>query len=139
MRTLFLFLLATHAMFAQAVRINCGGWEEDYTASDGTVWSPDRDYVDGDLLYTGHSIAGTDDGILFRTARQGLYTDFSYRIPVANDTYNVVLHFAEIRYSGPGQRIFNVILNNSPFLLTSTFSQLPEECTRLSTKLMLWP
>ena len=101
---------------AQTVNINCGGGA--MTTSDGTQWSADMDYSGGDLLYTSYSIANTNpqDFYLLRSARAGLYGDFSYNIPVPNGSYTVTLYFAEIQYSGQGQRVFNVVLNGSTVL-----------------------
>ncbi len=101
---------------AQTVNINCGGGA--MTTSDGTQWVADTDFSGGDLLYTGYSIANTQpqDFYLYRSARAGLYGDFSYNIPVPNGSYTVTLRFAEIQYSGQGQRVFNVVLNGSTVL-----------------------
>jgi Malectin domain/Viral BACON domain len=101
---------------AQTVNINCGGGA--MTTSDGTQWSADMDFNGGDLLYTGYSIANTNpqDLYLLRSGRAGLYGDFSYNIPVPNGSYTVTLHFAEIQYSSPGQRVFNVVINGATVL-----------------------
>jgi hypothetical protein len=101
---------------AQTVNINCGGGA--MTTSDGTQWSADMDFSGGDLLYTGYAIANTNpqDLYLMRSGRAGLYGDFSYNIPVPNGSYTVTLHFAEIQYSGVGQRVFNVSLNGATVL-----------------------
>jgi hypothetical protein len=99
-----------------AISINCGG--VDFTASDGTKWTGDHSFVGGDLLYSSAGIAGVDprDLGLYRSARAGLYGDFSYVIPMANGTYPVTLYFAEIQYSGKGERVFNVALNGTTVL-----------------------
>ncbi len=101
---------------AQTVNINCGGIA--FTASNGTQWSADQDFSGGDLLYSGASIAGVaaQDLNLYRSGRAGLYSDFSYTIPVPNGSYTVTLGFAEIQYAAPGQRVFNVILNGTTVL-----------------------
>jgi hypothetical protein len=99
-----------------AISINCGG--ADFTASDGTKWTGDHSFDGGDLLYTGASIAGVNpqDFGLYRTARAGLYGDFSYSIPMANGTYPVTLYFAEIQYAAKGDRVFNVAINGTTVL-----------------------
>jgi hypothetical protein len=99
-----------------AISINCGGG--DFTSADGTKWTADHSFNGGDLLYSGSSILGVDprDLILYRSARAGLYSDFSYTIPMANGTYPVTLVFSEIQYSGKGQRVFNVALNGTTVL-----------------------
>jgi hypothetical protein len=98
------------------VNINCGG--SDLAASDGTKWTGDQYYTGGDLLYTSYSIANTNiqDLSIYRSARAGLYGDFSYAIPLANGSYTVTLRFAEIQYSGKGERVFNVAINGSTVL-----------------------
>ena len=83
-----------------ALRINCGG--ERYEAADGTVWSADRFYgfarpfeVDAET-----EIEGTDDDPLYRTLRWYRKSDLHsgwYQIPVPNGTYEVTLHFAELK------------------------------------------
>ncbi len=101
---------------AQTVNINCGGVA--MTTSDGTVWSADQYYVDGELVYTGSSIAatGAQDYYLYRSGRAGLYTDFSYSIPLSNGSYTLTLRFAEVQFSAAGQRVFNVAVNGSAVL-----------------------
>ena len=96
------------------VYINCGGIT--YTMANGTQWVGDEDFTSGEVLYTGSAIGNTQDGYLFGTARAGLYTDFSYSIPLANGSYTVTLLFAEIQDSAPGQRVFNVVLNGTTVL-----------------------
>jgi hypothetical protein len=101
---------------AQTVNLNCGGAA--MTTLDGTQWSADNYFNGGDLLYTGYSIANTkpQDFYLYRSGRAGLYGDFSYNIPLANGTYTVTLGFAEIQYTGQGQRVFNVAINGTTVL-----------------------
>ena len=101
---------------SSSININCGGVA--MTTSDGTKWVADEDYADGELYYVGSSIAGTAaaDSYLYRTARAGLWTDFSYSIPVPDGSYVVTLRFAELEYSAKGQRVFNVVLNGTTVL-----------------------
>jgi hypothetical protein len=60
------------------------------------------------------AIAGTPDPALYRTERSSPTNQgtFAYALPLANGTYTVVLHFAEIYWSSPGQRLFDVTLEN---------------------------
>lgn len=99
---------------APVVSINCGG--SGFTGVDGAVWSGDQYFSGGDLAYTSYSIAGASDLYLYRTARRGLYGNFGYSIPLTNGSYVLKLKFAEIMYSNPGQRVFNVNVNGSPVL-----------------------
>src|ERR1051325_7093228 len=96
------------------LNINCGG--RDYTAVDGTNWSGDSYFDGGDLLYTSDAIVNSQDMPLYRSGRAGLYGDFVYTAPVANGSYNVTLHFAEIQYWNRGDRIFNVTINGAAAL-----------------------
>jgi hypothetical protein len=52
---------------------------------------------------------------VYQSERWGVFT---YTIPnlTANKSYKVRLHFAELAFSGPGQRIFNVAVNGTPVL-----------------------
>src|SRR6185369_16287634 len=100
---------------AQTLRIRCGT-SGTYTASDGTVWQGDANFTGGQQLYTSYNVTGTPDPMLYRSARQGYYGDFSYAIPVANGSYQLTLKFAEIQFASPGQRVFNVTVNGTQVL-----------------------
>lgn len=126
-------VLCAQGLLAQTIQIDSGYATAPYTASDGTTWQVDNDFVSGDGLYTGNPIKGTPDPALYQTARYGLYSNFGYQIPVVNGSYNLTLKFAEIRYSAAGQRVFNVTINGAPVLTnfdilaqTSTFTALDE-------------
>ena len=80
------------------------------------MWQGDQYSTGGVQLYTGYPVSGTPDSTLYRYARQGYYGDFSYNIPVANGNYQLTLKFAEIEYSSPGQRVFNVTVNGTQVL-----------------------
>ncbi|WP_324678205.1 malectin domain-containing carbohydrate-binding protein [Hymenobacter sp. GOD-10R] len=55
-------------------------------------------------------IAGTTDDALYQTERfEGA---FGYSLRVPNGTYQVVLHFAELYWTQPGQRLFDVRAEN---------------------------
>jgi len=59
----------------------------------------------GDTYSAANAIAGTEDDELYQTERYG---DFSYTIPLENDSYDIVFKFAEIYWDNPANRIFNV-------------------------------
>ena len=85
--------------------INAGG--PAYTAADGTEFTADR-LVSGGKIYTSSaSISGTDDDPIFRSERYG---NFSYELPVDNGTYQVTLLLAEVYFSAPNKRVFDVSL-----------------------------
>src|SRR5690348_1526687 len=104
-KTITALLLYAAGALAQSpaplVSINCGG--SSYIGVDGTSWTGDQYYTGGDLGYTSYSISGTQDLYLYRTARRGLYGDFSYSIPVPNGSYQLRLRFAEIEFGSKGQ------------------------------------
>src|SRR5947209_8930859 len=110
----------------QEIDINCGG--SAYTGTDGKSWQGDQYFTGGDLLYASDSISNTSDLGLYRSARAGLYGDFSYSIPAANGSYNVSLLFAEIQYWNRGDRVFNVLVNGAPVL--ANFDILAETTSR---------
>ncbi|WP_245556456.1 NPCBM/NEW2 domain-containing protein [Deinococcus aquatilis] len=92
----------------------------------GNVWLSDRDQ-NGDAPYTPttainegnasstYDILGTDNDLLYRTYRGNVGTStpqesrqISFNIPVNNGTYLVKLHFADLAWTVPGKRIFDV-------------------------------
>jgi hypothetical protein len=97
------------------VRINAGGGP--YVDDAGNLWQADQDYAGGSQNNqgAGRAITGTDAAPLVQDERWG---NFSYRLPIANGTYQVRLYFAEI-YTGcpsPSCRVFNVTANGQPWL-----------------------
>jgi hypothetical protein len=97
------------------VRINAGGGP--FVDDAGNLWQADQYYSGGSQNNqgAGHAIADTDAAPLFQDERWG---NISYRLPIANGTYEVRLYFSEI-YSGclsPGCRVFSVTANGQPWL-----------------------
>jgi hypothetical protein len=70
----------------------------------------------GTTYSTSVRIAGTPDDALYQTERYGSTGQLRYALPVTNGTYQVVLHFAEIYWTGPGQRVFDVSLEGARVL-----------------------
>jgi hypothetical protein len=98
-----------------ALRMNAGGGA--FTDPAGNAWSADNYFTGGTTnnQAAGHAISGTSNPALYQDERYGA---MQYNVPLANGTYSVRLHFAEI-YSGcqsVGCRIFNVSVNGSAFL-----------------------
>jgi len=93
------------------IRVNAGG--PSYTDSQGQVWSADIDSSGGQVYSTTSPISNTSDPTLYQTERYGA---FSYQFPVPNGSYNVLLKFAEIYFTSPGQRVFNVAINGTQVL-----------------------
>jgi Malectin domain/Domain of unknown function (DUF1929)/PKD domain len=84
-----------------------------YTDTLGNSWAADNSFTGGKTSSTTHAIANTPDPTLYQTERFG---DFSYQFAVPTGSYNVRLKFAEIYYSSPGQRVFNVAINGTTVL-----------------------
>jgi Malectin domain len=85
--------------------VNAGGPK--YTDKQGVVYRGNTQFTTGYASTTTAAIAGTTDAPLYQSERYG---DFSYTIAVANGDYLVTLKFAEIYWTQPGQRVFNVLL-----------------------------
>ncbi len=103
-------LLPPLGLFAP-VFVNSGG--PAYTDTLGNSWAADNSFTGGTADTTTHAIAGTPDPTLYQSERFG---DFSYQFTVPNGAYNVKLKFAEIYWTAPGKRLFNVAINGTPVL-----------------------
>jgi malectin (di-glucose binding ER protein) len=91
--------LASEVMFA----VNAGG--PAYVGTDGTVYQADTGFSGGTTYTRAVAIAGTEDDVLYQSERYG---NFAYAIPVPNGEYIVTLKFAEIYWTAPGKRVFDV-------------------------------
>ncbi|ULH17594.1 NPCBM/NEW2 domain-containing protein (plasmid) [Deinococcus sp. KNUC1210] len=108
------------------ILLNVGG--ATYSAPSGDVWLSDKDQ-NGDAPYTPSTavaqgsqtsttpIAGTDNPVLYRTSRGDLGAAtpqssrlLTFNVPINNGTYLVKLHFADLTWTAPGQRVFDVSL-----------------------------
>ena len=86
-------------------RINVAGGA--FTDSQGRAWSADANFTGTTSTFAvGQPISGTVDDALYQKVRYG--SSFAYALPIANGTYTVVLHVAEIWFTGAGQRVFDV-------------------------------
>ena len=97
---------------------DAGGTETDGTVTiNGLPFTAESPVVDvsGDgveTITTSDPITGTDADLLYQSAQQG--GNLSYDVGIANGTYDVTLHFAEIHYGGngngggEGSRVFDV-------------------------------
>src|SRR6185503_9222878 len=94
-----------------AIRVNAGG--PAYTDAQGRVWSADTGSTGGSTYATSSTISGTTTPTLYQSERYG---SFQYQFTVVNGSYNVNLKFAELYFTSPGQRVFNVTLNGQPAL-----------------------
>ena len=107
------FSLPTVAADSSTIRINCGG--PDYTDNGGQKWSADMDYVNGKTYDYGTAVvSGTNDPTVYQTERYA--STLKYAVPLSNGTYTVTLYFAELFFTGPGQRVFDVTLEGQTVL-----------------------
>jgi len=97
------------------LRINVGGSQ--YTDAAGTTWKADMNFSGGsiDSQAAGKNIAKTTIPTIYQDERWGA---FSYALPLANGTYKLRLHFAEIydQCKAAGCRVFNVSTEGTPWL-----------------------
>ncbi len=94
--------------------INSGGNNVNFG---GQTWVADVNFSGGSGYTNNTAIAGTTNDAIYQTERYG--NTFSYAIPLANGTYNVKLHFAELYFTSSNQRVFNVNIENGKGILTN--------------------
>jgi hypothetical protein len=84
-------------------------------APSGRTWDADAHYEGGNTYASTKTVKGTATPELYRNERfaEG---PLVYRFCVSNGTYSVKLKFAEIWFTWPGQRIFDVLINRVPVL-----------------------
>ncbi|MGV3642122.1 MAG: malectin domain-containing carbohydrate-binding protein [Adhaeribacter sp.] len=96
------------------LRINTGGGQ--LNASQG-VFAADAHFAPAPgFTYSSPTlIAGTDNDALYQTERSSTADNgsFGYALPVTSGKYTVVLHFAELYWNAPGQRVFDVALEGA--------------------------
>ncbi|MRH99182.1 carbohydrate-binding protein [Kriegella sp. EG-1] len=102
---------------AEAIRINSGGPNLTFNNID---WSADNYFEGGTVKNVPMPIANTSNDSLYQTERYHTSGTLVYKIPVANGTHNLNLHFAEIYFGvpgdgsdgGEGSRVFNIDIEN---------------------------
>lgn len=85
--------------------INAGG--KAYTATDGTLYLSDQDYISGDPWVSSSVVDGTKDSSLYQSQRFS-QSSFSYTIPITNGEYKVILQWADIYSATSGSSVFGV-------------------------------
>ncbi|AMJ66892.1 hypothetical protein AXW84_16720 [Hymenobacter sp. PAMC 26628] len=100
---------------ATSYRLNAGGGA--LTTTRG-AFAADQYYdaANSDRFTTQAPIAGTPDPALYQTERFSTHGTLSYSLPVPNGQYSVVLHFAELYWTKPGQRVFDAALEGKKVL-----------------------
>lgn len=89
---------------AAVVSLNIDAGGSGLTASDGTVWAPDKGFTGGKIGKTSDSIAGEDSAAVVKNYRYGMS---AYKLPVANGTYKVTFVMAETYWKAKGKRVFS--------------------------------
>lgn len=99
-------------------RVNAGG--SSYTDGSGNYWAADRAYGSGPWGYTAGTafstsdpISNTNDDVLYQWVRYGT---FGYKFDLSNGLYDVTLHFSEVGWTAPNQRLFNVSIEGTQVL-----------------------
>jgi hypothetical protein len=94
------------------VRIRAGGGA--FTDDLGNVWAADNYFNTGIAFATTSPIDGTVNDALYQSERYDAAggSELTYSIPVTPGAYKVRLHFAEIYATAPGQRVFDVSIEN---------------------------
>jgi hypothetical protein len=108
------FAVTTLSLGGRApIRVAAGS--EGLTDAAGRLWSADQSYRGGKTHSTTNSVAGTDTPRLYQSERfeEG---PLAYRFCVANGTYQVTLKFAEIWFTEPGRRVFDIAINGTRVL-----------------------
>lgn len=94
-----------------SARLNAGG--SALNAADGTAFDADQYYEGGTTDSTSDAISGTLDEPLYQAERLGNDATLLYDIPITDDTYDVLLHFADIYWEADGQRVFDVAVDGT--------------------------
>jgi large repetitive protein len=94
--------------------INSGGMN-DYFDLQQRRWVADQYFINGGTSADGSdAIANTNDDALYQIERFGAFT---YVIPVpSGNLYTVTLHFCELFFTATGQRVFDVLIQNTMVL-----------------------
>jgi N-acetylneuraminic acid mutarotase len=91
-----------------SLRINAGGIQQTYGAE---VWTADQFYGPSTTFTNAVEIANSDKDELYQSER--IANSLTYEIPMPGPGfYNITLHFAEIFWSEPGRRTFNIDVEN---------------------------
>jgi hypothetical protein len=113
--------LAASAL-TEVIAINAGSATAVPDSANNATFVADTDFVGGNNDVTNHAIT-IPSAIASRAAPAAVYADahqggVTYTIPnlSAGNTYTVVLHFAELFFTTPNSRLFNVSINGTQVL-----------------------
>lgn len=85
--------------------------EEGFVSPSRSYWSPEYGATGGALVSYWNGVAGTTLDALYLTQRVG--ATFRYELPLPSGRYEVTLRSIEPEMTGPGQRVFDVILEGA--------------------------
>ncbi|MCX6588702.1 MAG: malectin domain-containing carbohydrate-binding protein [Acidobacteria bacterium] len=88
------------------LRINAGAGQLSDAA--GNLWEADRNFSGGSPFAVTRPVSGPAGIDPYQSVRYG---NFTYRFPVANGSYRILLRFAEIYHERAGARLFSVNVN----------------------------
>lgn len=92
------------------IRINAGG--DQYTDTEGNTWSADLGYWGNSLSYIVLTqIAGTTTQPLYQSERFGADAALEYSFAVPDGNYLITLKFAELYFTQPDLRVFDIAIN----------------------------
>jgi hypothetical protein len=99
---------------AAPYRIRAGS-NDDFTDRDGNLWEADGHYTGGARYWSSVPVSSTTLPELYGNERWNdpNQTPLSYNFEVAEGSYLVKLHFAEIAFSEAGARVFDVNINGA--------------------------
>jgi hypothetical protein len=94
-------------------RIHCGG-RKPYIDDMGNLWEADtlNQFYNRGMLYTNFTIniSHTKNDVLYQTERTAKrIVIYTIPVPVPNAMYSIELHFAEIFWYQPNQRLFDIL------------------------------
>jgi len=100
--------------FLRTRLINSGGGL--YVALNRDRFGADNGFVGGSAVSTTTAISGTEDDSLYQNFRRGS-TDpvdsFYYKLPLPDGDYRVVCYFADVQSTSNGQRVFEIVAEDS--------------------------
>jgi len=108
--------IALNAPVTAYYRVNAGG--PNYVDPNGDLWMSDVGFYNTgkkERVHQSTQIANTDIDTLYQTGRwdSASGSEMVYSFPVANGDYTVRLHFAEIYWTQPNRRIFDVAIEGT--------------------------
>jgi hypothetical protein len=91
------------------IRVNAGGTQ--VTDALGRVWAGDNGFVGGGAYVNNNTVRNTPTPAIYQSERYGTPGTVEYKYSLADGTYTVNLKFAEIWFTSPGQRVYNIVVN----------------------------